>query len=81
LINKYPIKIIKNPSKIDDNYLKQFPEFIEFQRTKTKDSKQDSKENEIIIQQNSTPWELLESSYKIIEEELGIQLGIIWEWR
>jgi restriction system protein len=81
LINKYPIKIIKNPSKIDDNYLKQFPEFIEFQRTKRKDSKQDSKENEIIIQQNSTPWELLESSYKIIEEELGIQLGIIWEWR
>ena len=41
----------KNPVKIDDNYLKQFAEFIEFQRTKRKDSKQESKENEIIIQQ------------------------------
>jgi restriction system protein len=66
--------LTKNPSKIDDNYLKQFPEFIEFQKAKRKEGKQDSKENETIIQQNSTPWELLESSYKIIQEELGIQL-------
>ena len=64
----------KNPVKIDDNYLKQFPEFIEFQKTKRKESKQESKENEIITQQNATPWELLESSYKIIQEELGNQL-------
>jgi restriction system protein len=42
----------KNPVKIDDNYLKQFPEFIEFQKAKRKESKQESKENEIITQQN-----------------------------
>ena len=66
--------LTKNPVKIDDNYLKQFPEFIEFQKAKRKDSKQESKENEIITQKNATPWELLESSYKIIQEELGSQL-------
>ncbi len=27
-----------------------------------------------IIQETATPWELLESSYEIIQEELGIQL-------
>ena len=45
----------KNPVKIDDNYLKQFPEFIEFQKAKRKEDKQESKENEIITQQNATP--------------------------
>src|SRR5215207_5117556 len=64
----------KTPPKIDDNYLKQFPEFIEFQKSKRKEDKQESKENETIIQQTATPYELLESSYKIIQEELGIQL-------
>ena len=66
--------LTKNPAKIDDAYLKQFPEFIEFQKGKRKEGKQESKENETIIQQNATPSELLESSYKIIQEELGIQL-------
>ena len=64
----------QHPPKIDDNYLKQFPEFIEFQKVKRKEDKQESKENEIITQQNATPWELLESRYKIIQEELGNQL-------
>ena len=64
----------KNPSKIDDSYLKQFSEFIEFQKAKRKEGKQESKENETIIQQNATRWELLDSGYKIIQEELGIQL-------
>jgi hypothetical protein len=31
-------------------------------------------EYETIIEQNATPWALLESSYKIIQEELDIQL-------
>lgn len=66
--------LTKNPSKIDDSYLKQFSEFIEFQKAKRKEGKQESKENETIIQQNATRWELLDSSYKIIQEELGIQL-------
>jgi restriction system protein len=66
--------LAKNPAKIDDTYLKQFPEFIDFQRVKRKEDKQESKENETITQHNATPSELLESSYKIIQEELGIQL-------
>ena len=66
--------LTKNPAKIDDTYLKQFPEFIEFQKVKRKPDKQEAKENEAIIQQNATPWELLESSYKIIQEDLGNQL-------
>ena len=66
--------LTNNPAKIDDNYLTQFPEFLEFQKGKRKEGKQESKENETITQQNSTPSELLESSYKIIREEIGIQL-------
>jgi restriction system protein len=66
--------LAKNPAKIDDTYLKQFPEFIEFQRVKRKEDKQESTENGTITQHNATPSELLESSYKIIQEELGIQL-------
>jgi restriction system protein len=66
--------LTKNPAKIDDSYLKQFPEFIEFQKAKRKEDKQESKENVNVIQQNATPWELLESSYKIIQEDLGNQL-------
>jgi restriction system protein len=48
----------KNPSKIDDNYLKQFPEFLEFLKGKRKEDKKESKENATIIQENATPWEL-----------------------
>ena len=66
--------LTKNPAKIDDTYLKQFPEFIEFQKDKRKGDKQESKENEAIIQENATPWELLDSSYNVIQEELGIKL-------
>ena len=66
--------LTKKPAKIDDNYLKQFPEFIEFQKAKRKEAKKESKENENINQQNATPWELLESSYKTIQEELVNQL-------
>jgi restriction system protein len=40
----------------------------------SKQQQQESKENESISLENATPWELLESSYKIIQEELGIQL-------
>jgi len=36
--------LTKNPTKNDDNYLKQFPEFVEFQKAKRKETKQDSKE-------------------------------------
>jgi restriction system protein len=66
--------LAQNPAKIDDKFLKQFPEFIEFQKGKSKESKQESKENESIIQENATPWELLESSYKTIRDDLGNQL-------
>ena len=63
----------KNSVKIDDNYLKQFPEFIEFQKAKRKESKQESKKMKLLLSK-MTPWKLLESSYKIIQEELGNQL-------
>ena len=66
--------LTQNPIKIDDRYLKQFPEFVDFQKVKRKDENLESKGNEFTTNLNATPWELLEESYKTIQEELGIQL-------
>ena len=66
--------LTKNPAKIDDNYLKQFPEFVEFQKVKRKYENLESKESKTTTNLNATPWELLEESYKTIQEELGNQL-------
>ena len=60
----------QNPTKIDDNYLKQFPEFVEFQIGKKEKTKSESEKNV----RDKTPLELLEESYKIINDELGKEL-------
>lgn len=60
----------QNPTKIDDNYLKQFPEFVQFQIGKKEKTKSGSEKNV----KDKTPSELLEESYKIINNELGNHL-------
>ena len=65
----------QNPTKINITYLKQFPEFIEFQNIKKDDSQNNS---DIETQSESintqTPEELLEISYQSIRKDLAQEL-------
>jgi len=56
-----------NPSRIDMNYLKRFPEYIEF-----KEKENERKEKEQFEEaEESTPEEVLENAYQEIRETLG----------
>ncbi|NLV27902.1 MAG: restriction endonuclease [Methanomicrobiales archaeon] len=63
----------QNPSKIDQNFLKQFPEFLEFQGFK---SENQLKYNEVTVFQESnlTPQEILENSYQDLRNKLAHEL-------
>lgn len=75
-INQRGIDVLaKNPNKIDVNYLKQYPEFIEFQtksNKKTVSTIASTQEKENIEQK--TPDELIEEGYRLIKENLGQEL-------
>lgn len=62
--------LIQNPDKITDNFLRQFPEFLEFQTAK-KIKKQSA---DVELFSNKTPWELLEENYKKVTEQLASDL-------
>lgn len=68
-ISERGMEILKqNPSKININFLKKFPEFLEFRETmneKTKTIVESSKDNE-----DETPDELMERGNKLINENL-----------
>jgi len=61
----------QNPGKITDSFLRQFPEFIEFQTVKK--IKKDSGDSLEVIS-HKTPWELLEHNYKTVTEQLASDL-------
>ena len=59
--------LVSNPSRIDMNYLKRFPEYIEF-----KEKENERKEKEQVEEiEESTPEEVLENAYQEIRETLG----------
>lgn len=63
----------KKPERIDNNLLKQFPEFVEFQHYK----KKDSTDTEVITPSSSdeqTPEEIIENVYQKIRGTLSIEL-------
>jgi restriction system protein len=65
------LNILKqNPPEINVKFLKQFPEFIEFQTVRTKtESDKDSE-----VEKTKTPEELLESAYQDLNDQLASDL-------
>lgn len=61
-----------NPVVVNDNLLKQYPEFVEFILRKTrKKQSNDTAETETIPESRSTPEEAFESSFQIIKNSLA----------
>ncbi len=56
----------ENPSRIDRDYLKRFPEFVEW-RTKSESKQKETKQISIT---NQTPEEMIEQGYKMMQEAL-----------
>lgn len=74
LIAQRGIDVLKqNPEKINVKFLRQFPEFIEFQTTKRGDTSEEELTPEEFIQQ--TPEENLEISYQRIRKSLAQELA------
>lgn len=61
----------RKPEKIDVKYLREFPEFIEFQSLKKDESTEIENEE---LQEHQTPEELLEYSYQKIRKSLAQEL-------
>ena len=61
------------PQKIDDKLLRQYPEFLEFERGSKGNEKHELVERQI-VHSNKTPIEVLEENYKIIMDELANEL-------
>lgn len=62
--------LASNPKRIDNRFLNQFPEFVEFKKR----SVSTDMEPEGVIEQSQTPDELLESSYRASRAALAQQL-------
>lgn len=61
----------KKPTRIDAAFLRQFPEFLEFQkRTKGKDDETEDQENH----ETRTPEELIETAYQKVRQGLAAEL-------
>lgn len=66
-----------NPTQIDDGYLRQYPEFVEFLSRKTRKRKADelpTPENTPITENENTPEEALESSFQVIRNRLASEV-------
>lgn len=66
-----------NPTQIDDRYLRQYPEFVEFLSRKTRKRTTDelpTTANETIIENENTPEEALESSFQVIRNRLASEV-------
>jgi len=59
-----------NPTGINTRFLKQFPEFLEFQNLSRQENKQDEKDEE----PSRTPEEVLEGSYQDLRRDLAQEL-------
>ena len=60
----------KDPSDIDTEYLRQFPEFVEFQTPKQKDTQKQRPESD----DSATPEEEIEAAYQTLRESLVTEL-------
>jgi restriction system protein len=60
------------PARIDNSFLRQFPEFVQWFDIKPKASKKDFPE--AISETDKTPDELLESAYQTIRDNLAIEI-------
>ncbi|MCC6569684.1 MAG: restriction endonuclease [Anaerolineales bacterium] len=60
-----------NPDRIDTNYLKRFPEYIEF---KSKENEKDKGEQKEENTEESTPEEILEGAYQEIRDNLALEV-------
>lgn len=73
LITDRGMKVIKdNHAGINAKFLRQFPEFLEFQKVSRQDAGQEQEEKDEAVVQ--TPEELLESSYQSLRRDLGQEL-------
>jgi restriction system protein len=64
----------KNPESINVKFLKQFPEFVEFQTSKRGDGEMGTVTETTEEQSNQTPEEILESAYQKIRKSLAQDL-------
>ena len=62
--------LLQNPEKIDNKFLEQFPEFMEFKNI-GKNKEKESKETEIV---EKTPEETLETAYQVLQDNLSFEL-------
>ncbi|MEB2333515.1 MAG: restriction endonuclease [Anaerolineaceae bacterium] len=60
-----------NPDRIDMNYLKRFPEYIEF---KSKENEKDKGEQKEENTEESTPEEILDGAYQEIRDNLALEV-------
>ena len=60
-----------NPPNINTKFLRQFPEFLDFQNLAKQDQKQEEEKEE---EQDQTPEELLEASYQKLRRDLAQEL-------
>jgi len=63
----------QNPSRIDQNFLKQFPEFLDFQGYKS-DTQSNYEEGVATLESELTPQEILENSYQDLRNKLVHEL-------
>jgi len=61
-----------NPSRIDMNYLKRFPEYIQFKEKEN--DREEKKKTENIVDSSSTPEENLELAYQEIRDNLALDV-------
>lgn len=71
-ITERGIKVIEqNPDRIDLEFLRQYPEFLEFE-SRSKDETKSKSMNKI---DEETPEEKIENGYKMIFDKLAIRIG------
>lgn len=72
VITQRGLEVLKqNPSGINARFLRQFPEFVEFQTTKRDTSAEEQTSDEIDTQ---TPEETLENAYRKIRKSLALEI-------
>ncbi len=74
-ITKRGLDLIKsNPASINARFLRQYPEFVEFQSTSRHSNKRDSKDEVEYEEPAQTPEEMLEASYQSLRQNLAHEL-------
>lgn len=64
----------RKPKVIDNNLLKQFPEFLQFQNIKKGDDEQSIVKVEQIVNERQTPQEIIDAAYQNIRQSLAQEL-------